>query len=190
MARIYALFSGRNGFVHYVGQTTGALDRRFKQHRRGTMYGTDAVRQWMFREWRDGFPVRIEALEWCQYTQADERETYWINRFDGLLNTLKYYRPRWPDLYREPVPKIPAITAYLRNHIFNVEGRRGIHYRRSIDMFFVLVPTSEGFRYLQGDELPGGSGAIWFSDLARAEDARDRHRSFYRDRWWTPDLAA
>jgi hypothetical protein len=191
MAYIYALFSGRDGLVRYVGQTANTLELRFKQHRKGNMYGYSRVQDWMYGEWEAGFPVRIEKLEWCDYTQLDERETYWINRFDGLLNTLKYYRPRWAARYREPVPKIPAITKYMRNHIFSAEGRRGIHYRRSIDMFYVLVPDRrDGFTYLEGDELPGGSGAIWFSDLARAENARDRHRSFYRDRVWVPDLAA
>jgi hypothetical protein len=32
MAEIYALFSGRNGLVRYVGETGGAREDRFREH--------------------------------------------------------------------------------------------------------------------------------------------------------------
>lgn len=185
MASIYALYSCRDGRVRYVGMTAGSTDRRFYQHRRGPYDGIGVVRSWMHDEWRDGFPVRIALLERCEYNVVDERETHWINLFDNLLNERKYYRPNLPGSYRARTPKIPSINAYVRNHIFNFEGRHGVHYRHSIDMFFVLVPDRiDGLRPLIGDELPGGSRPMWFSDLARALNARDRYRSFFpKDQW-------
>lgn len=188
MASIYALYSCRDGLVRYVGMTTGTIDKRFVQHQRGPYVGIGIVRTWMQGEWRDGFPVRTELLEWCEIGDLQSRETFWINRFDKLLNTRKYYRPQLELPNRAPTANIPAIAAYMRNHIFNFEGRHGIHYRRSIDMFFVLVPDRNvGLRPLVGDELPGGSRAMWFSDLARALNARERFRSFTSSKQWPRD---
>ena len=171
MTYIYALFSGRDGAVRYVGQTIASPERRFDQHRHGPYLGSSVVRSWMYGEWRESYPVRIETLEWCERSRADERETYWINLFDNLINERKYYRPQIAPQYRTRTPKISAITSYMQNHTFHVDGRHGIHYRHSVDSFFVLVPDRDGVRCLPGDELPGGSGAVWFSDLARAMNA-------------------
>jgi hypothetical protein len=190
MTCIYALFSGRDGAVRYVGQTIRSPEHRFDQHRRGPYLGSGIVRSWMYGEWREAFPVRIETLEWCEHSRADERETYWINLFDNLINDRKYYRPWIAPQYRMRTPKIPAITSYMRNHIFHVEGRHGIHYRHSVDSFFILVPDRDGVRCLAGDELPGGSGAVWFSDLARAINARDRYRSIFHKIEWPRDVVA
>lgn len=184
MASVYALYSCRNGLVRYVGMTIGTADRRFDLHRRWHHDGSGVVRDWMFREWGDGFPVRIEVLERCESSQVGDRETYWMNLFDNLLNQRKYFRPGLPPHRRLPTPKVPAIAKYVRNHTFNFEGRLGIHYRHSIDMYFVLVPDrDEELRPLIGDELPGGSRAMWFSDLARANNARDRYRDICRKYW-------
>jgi hypothetical protein len=188
MASVYAVFSCRNGAVRYVGMTTGAIDRRFRQHLRGPYQGIGVVRSWMHGEWRDGFPVRNALLEWCEDSQVNERETHWINLFDNLLNDRKYYRPHQPLQQRARTPKMPAITSYIRNHIFNCEGRHGVHFRHSVNMYFVLVPDRhEGLRPLIGDELPGVSRAIWFSDLARAINARDRYRSLFPKQQWPRD---
>ncbi len=66
----------------------------------------------------------------------------------------------------------------MREHRFNVDGRRGIHYQISMDRYFVLIYTGSDFEWLEGDEAVGGGGNIWFSDLAAAENARDRHYKF------------
>jgi hypothetical protein len=188
MASIYALYSCRDGVVRYVGMTTGTIDRRFAQHRRGPYEGIGVVRSWMRGEWRDGFPVGIVLLEWCESSRVEERETYWINLFDNLLNERKYYRPLRAPRHRIPTPKIPDIAEHVRDYIFNCEGRHGVHFRHSVNMYFVLVPDrDEGLRPLIGDELPGGSDAIWFSDLARAINARDRYRGFFPKEQWPHD---
>jgi hypothetical protein len=188
MASIYALYSARDGRVRYVGMTTGTIDRRFVQHRRGPYDGIGVVRSWMRDEWNDAFPVRAALLEWCDITQVSDREAHWINLFDNLLNTRKYYRPQQAPQCRARTPRIAVIAEYMRNHTFNFEGRHGIHYRHSLDMYFVLVPDrDEGLRPLIGDELPGGSSAMWFSDLARAITARDRYRGLFPKMQWPRD---
>jgi hypothetical protein len=47
-----------------------------------------------------------------------------------------------------------------------------------MDRYFVLIYTGSDFEWLEGDEAVGGGGNIWFSDLAAAENARDRHFKF------------
>ena len=188
MASIYGLYSCRDGVVRYVGMTTGTIDRRFLQHLRGPYNGLGIVRSWMREEWSDAFPVRVTSLERCDYSQVHERETYWINLFDNLINERKYHRPSLPAHLRAPTPKIPAIAKYVRNHVYNCEGRHGVHFRHSVNMYFVLVPDRHrGLRPLIGDELPGGSTAMWFSDLARAINARDRYRGLFPKEHWPRD---
>lgn len=97
------------GTVRYVEMTTGTTDRRFYQHRRGPYNSIGVVQSWMRDEWRDGFLVRIALLERCEYSLVDERETYWINLFDNLLNERKYYRPNLPQSYKTRTPKIPGM---------------------------------------------------------------------------------
>jgi hypothetical protein len=178
MAEIYGLFSGRDGAVRYVGQTTYPRATRFEQHRRSAWERSTPLQNWLVAEWRDGFPVRSVRLEWCENHTRSDRETEWISRFPNLLNDRKH--TGWIKLLPRGArpPKIPEIIKYMREHCFNVDGRRGIHYQISMDRYFVMVCTGSNFEWLLGDEAVGGGGNIWFSDLAAAEDARDRHYKF------------
>jgi hypothetical protein len=178
MAEIYGLFSGRDGAVRYVGETTYPRATRFRQHRREAWLRSRPLHHWLNNEWKHGFPVRCIRLEWCTNEERFRRETDWIAKFPNLLNERKY--SGWMQLLPRGArpPQIPEITKYIRGHRFNVDGRRGIHYQISMDRYFVLIYTGSDFEWLEGDEPVGGGGNIWFSDLAAAENARDRHYKF------------
>lgn len=171
MAEIYALFSGRDAKVRYVGKTVGDRDTRFKKH----LYIPDGgyitrVYTWIHNEWGDGFPVETVRLQWCgglSHKEIDALETEWINKFPNLLNERKVY---WRSY--KVAPKIPAIKEYKRRFIFNVDGYRGIHWFRDYDRYAIFF-RGEWLQF--GDELPGGSWSIYFSNRDDAVDARDRY---------------
>lgn len=158
MAEIYALFSGRDCAVRYVGQTAGSLKDRFKEHLAGY---DNRLRGWFLEEWKHGFPIRCELLEWCEYDEREVLETRWINRFPNLLNDRKYYR--W---HERAAVKVPAIIAHKRRYRYDVGGFRGVHYDVGMDRYFVLIYTGGGFEWALGDEVPGltksQGGNIWF----------------------------
>jgi hypothetical protein len=184
MAQIYGLYSVRNGEVRYVGQTIGTCKDRFKQHCRDAGEGpTTRPYKWFHSEWKDGYPIRWVLLQSCDNKMSDQIETEWIGRFPNLLNKRKNTLLTWLSYHTGKVPEIPAITAYMRAHEFNVEGRRGIHYSHQWDRYFVLVYTGRTAEWLPGDEIPGAGpehGNIWFSDLASAENARDAYMQLWR----------
>jgi hypothetical protein len=174
MAEIYALYSGRDGIVRYVGETGSSRRDRFREH---ILYSDGALRRWFRGEWRQGYPIRCALLQHCEYKSRFEVETAWINKFPSLLNERKH--SSWPS--RKP-PRVPAIVEDMRRHIFNVGGFRGVHYDRQMDRFFVLLHTRRGFEWALGDEMPGltaaQGGNIWFSDRTSALKARDKQRSW------------
>jgi hypothetical protein len=65
----------------------------------------------------------------------------------------------------------------MARFIFNVAGRRGIHYWRQLDRYSVfLYWGGDDYDWLPGDGAPGWTGEIWFSDLTMALKARDEYR--------------
>jgi hypothetical protein len=65
----------------------------------------------------------------------------------------------------------------MARFIFNVDGRRGIHYWRELDRYSVFVYWGgDNYDWLPGDGAPGWTGEIWFSDLAAALKAREECR--------------
>jgi hypothetical protein len=172
-AEIYALYSTRDGRVRYVGQS-GDRTLRFKEHLRSaeTWPNGCPLNKWFQHEWRHGYPVRYALVDVCDYNTRHAAETNWIWRFprSDLLNRHKR-RPWWLSEPKPPV--IPEIVGYRRQRIFNVGGFRGVHYDRHEGHYRVLRYNGYRVYWLQGDELPGGSASIWFSDLARALNARD-----------------
>lgn len=172
MAEIYGLYSCRDGVIRYVGKTIYPRASRFERHRRDAWLQNTPLQRWMMCEWKDGFPVRHVRLEWCQNAQSLDRETEWIRKFPNLLNDRKH--SGWMRLVpRGPrPPKIPELVNYMRGHTFNVDGRRGIHYEIGLDRYCVMIFTGSNFEWLDGDDY------IWFSDLAAAENARERHFKF------------
>jgi len=131
MPEIYALFSGRDCVVRYVGQTAGSRKDRFKEH----ITDRDSrLRKWFIEEWKHGFPIQCELLEWCKYDEREALETRWINRFPNLLNDRKYCR--W---HEHAAVKVPAIIQHKRRYRYNVGGFRGVHYDTAMDRYFVLL---------------------------------------------------
>lgn len=57
-----------------------------------------------------------------------------------------------------------------------------IHYQVGLDCYCVMVFTGSDYEWLDGDD------SIWFSDLAAAENARDRHFKFRPPRKRYPDF--
>lgn len=185
MAEIYALYSGRDGKVRYVGQTIGTRDVRFKEHQRSQIgrYITK-VYDWIHDEWREGYPVKCALLEECGYEARHDAETKWISKFPNLLNERKrgYYS------HRIKPPVIPEIREYMRRYVFNSGGYRGVHWRRALDRYCVFI-----YRGIGTDEwLPGdgafGYGDIWFSDRLEALKARDQYRRQRPNMNWLPDM--
>src|SRR6185312_6186326 len=82
-AEIYGLFSGRDGQVRYVGQTTYSCADRFKQHLRRP---NDCLYSWFRQEWRDGYPIECVRLETCDDALRWIIEVEWMARFPDLLN--------------------------------------------------------------------------------------------------------
>lgn len=190
MAQIYGLFSARNGIVRYVGQTAGACADRFKQHKREAE-GEPTTRRhkWFHTEWRDGYPVRCVLLQSCNDGARHQIETEWIRKFPNLLNEQKHNPWAWIYSRVGKAPEVPGIAAYMRGHIFNVEGFRGVHYSRQLDRYFVLIYTGRGAEWLCGDEIPGHGkegGNVYFADLAAAVNARDDERRRWQSMNWLP----
>jgi hypothetical protein len=184
MAEIYALFSGRDGIVRYVGQTTGTAGSRFEQHKRSAEHPSQPLHQWFHSEWIEGYPVNYAILQSCDASEVNDLETAWIRKFPNLLNRRKL-NP-WMRPGRVPTPPVvQEIVAYRRRYIFNASGFRGIHYDRQWERYFVLFYSGRAPEWLIGDENPGcGSwgGNIWFSHLPNALNARDSHREAFA--WW------
>jgi len=171
-AEIYALYSTRDGRVRYIGQS-GDRTLRFKEHLRSaeTLPSLCPLDRWFHHEWRHGYLVRYALLEVCDYDQRHAVETKWIWRFPGsdLLNRRKQ-RPWWSAI-RPPV--IAEINKYMRRHVFNVEGFRGVHYDCQVGCYRVLIYNGHWVKWLEGDDTIWDDESVWFSDLARALDARD-----------------
>lgn len=180
MAEIYGLYSGRDGKVRYVGQTSGSRHTRFKQHQRcqaGRYYS--AVYTWLQEEWKACYPVNCALLEKCCDEACDDLEIGWMSRFPNLLNERDYY------YCGGKVPVIPEIKEYMRKFVFNSGGYRGIHWWRQLDRYSVFVYLGEihGWTWLRGDGAPGWQGDIWFSDLNHALESRDKIGCN-----WLPDI--
>lgn len=104
-----------------------------------------------------------------------------MRKFPNLLNDRKYwFRGGNP-------PVIPEIKNYMRSHVFNCGGFRGIHWWRQIDRYAVLTNRGE---WLLGDEAPGWGGNIFFSDRTEALKVRDRYRHYQKHTNWLPDVEA
>jgi hypothetical protein len=186
MAEIYALYSGRDGKVRYVGQTIGTRDVRFKEHQRSQIgrYITK-VYDWIHDEWREGYPVKYALLEKCSYEARHDAETKWISKFPNLLNERKrgYYSHR----LRPPV--VDEIRDYMGRFIFNSGGFRGIHWWRELDRYSVFIYRGIGTdEWLPGDGAPGWTSDIWFSDRLEALKARDDYRQRRPNMTWLPDM--
>jgi hypothetical protein len=179
-AEVYALYSTRDGRVRYVGQS-GDRIARFKDHKRcaESRPRRCLLDRWFHQEWRDGYLVRHARLEVCDYNKRDQEETKWIWRFPwaDLLNQRKW-PPWWEPQVRKP-PRVAEIDGYMRRYI-NVSGFRGVNYDCQTGYYRVLVYNGHWVKWLEGDELPGGSASIWFSDLAQALSARDSEQDSYQ----------
>jgi hypothetical protein len=184
MAEIYALYSGRDGKVRYVGQTIGTRDVRFNEHQRSQVgrYITP-VYNWIHGEWREGYPVECALLQKCAFDARHDVEREWISKFPNLLNERKrgYYSRNLKP------PAIPEIRDYMGRFIFNSGGFRGIHWWRELDRYSVFIYTGGGIEWLLGDGAPGWTGNIWFPDRTLALKARDKYRQG-RFRNWLPDI--
>jgi len=185
MAHVYGLYSCRDGLVRYVGETYGDCADRFKGHLKSAEFPSGPLYKWFHEEWHQGFPIRVQKLQWCKDGEQKNLETDWISKFPNLLNRRKDRWWQWND--QRKYPAVPEIVAFRRGHIFNVHGYRGIHYSTAYDRFRVMVYTGRGVEWLRGDELPGGSPAVWFLDSTTALDAREKRRKYLR-RPWLPDL--
>lgn len=183
MAEIYGLYSGRDGKVRYVGQTSGTRDFRFKEHQRLQLSRyIPRVYDWIHNEWAAGYPVRCALLEMCSYDDRHDVETLWIRRFPNLLNERKTgHRPGIAP------PVIAEIKQYMACFVFNSGGFRGVHWWRELDMYSVMIYTGYGVDWLPGDGAPGWTGDIWFSDRTQALEARARYRQ-RGTRNWLPDI--
>jgi hypothetical protein len=186
MAEIYALYSGRDGKVRYVGQTFGTRDVRFKEHQRSQIErDITAVYTWIHDEWKAGYPVQCALLERCsnEGRLRLDLETEWISKFPNLLNERKrgYY---W---HRRKPPVIPEIRDYMARFVFNSGGFRGNHWWRELDRYSVFIYTGGDWEWLPGDGAPGWTGDIWFSDRTQALKAREKYR---QGRYcnWHPDI--
>jgi hypothetical protein len=192
MAQIYGLFSARDGIVRYIGETTYSYTSRFEQHKRDAESPTRRLHKWFHNEWLHGYPIECALLHSCNDSERHQIEREWIGKFPDLLNERKQSPWAWLSTCVRKPPAIPEIVVYLRRHIFNVSGYRGIHYDHQLDLYFVLMYTGRGPEWLLGDETPGWGGNIWFSDLKAAVDARDRRRQQQPLSWqqclsWLPD---
>lgn len=185
MAEVYALFSGRDGRVRYVGQTTGPRADRFKQHLKTP---SSNLAEWFRNEWHAGYPVECILLESCADDVRFVVERRWMAKFPDLLNDRMSYRTRLTAIYSK-APKIPEITAYMRRYYFNVGGFRGVHYDRHWDCYKVLLFDGEWlFGDLCDEMMPGWGGNMWFPDRTAAVIARDKARKWRPYLKWPRDI--
>lgn len=178
VADIYALYSGRDGVVRYVGETVHTSAQRFKGHiQNGST--TWSLRRWFHSEWEAGYPIECVRLEECDYYARYEQETLWMQKFpaSNLLNERKVY----PSSHARTAAKIDEITDYMRRYRCNTGGKRGIRYDQYWDCYQVLTYNGRPAEWLFGDGIademmPGWGGNMYFPDRTRALIARDRER--------------
>lgn len=185
MAEIYALFSGRDGKVRYVGETIGCRKKRLERHGHvATGRTIPRVYDWIMNEWRDGYLVNSALLQTCADEVRFQVETSWISKFPNLLNERKY------RFIGGLIPTVPEIRKYIRRYAFNVGGYRGVRYDRHWDCYQVFTTIRNGrVEWLLGDEMmPGWGGDTYFPDLAAAINARDLHRSWCKHPYWLSDI--
>jgi hypothetical protein len=193
VAEIYGLFSGRDGRIRYVGQTTYACEDRFKQHLRNPR--NSGVHDWFHREWKDGFPIECVRLDTCADTARSAVERLWMARFSDLLNDRISGQTWLNGMYNKPL-RIPEITAYMRRYLCNAGGFRGVRYDKNWDRFQVLMYRGDSAEWLYGDNcdelLPGWGGNMWFPDRTSAvlERNRIRERRLHCGLGvtWSPDI--
>jgi hypothetical protein len=164
-------------FTAFTQQGTEGFATLGKPPARGTRGSSGAQRDhiWIHDEWRAGFPVECALLEECSDYDLDYLEVEWMSKFPNLINERDYcYCGCKP-------PVIPEIKDYMRDHIANCDGFRGIVWWRQFDSYSVFLP---GGKWMIGEELPYWGGNIFFSDMARALNARDQVRGPN----WLPDI--
>ncbi|SRR5260221_545747 len=186
MGIIYALYSTDDDNPRYVGQTTGTLGSRLSEHRISAESGSGrSVYRWMRAKWLAGFEIDIVELNCTDNANLDASETRWITWLPGLVNDRK--RLSQPEIKRRPNGCIvDRIRRLNRRYIDNYQGYHGIRYWKDADAHTVTVCYGSidrcWRRYVRGDELPWvNSWQYWFSDLARAIDARELARAEYSD---------
>jgi hypothetical protein len=170
MAQIYGLYSARDGRVRYVGESFIDRALRFESHRYGP--ATKPLYRWFREEWTDGFPVQSALLQTCDLAMRFRIESKWILRFPDLLNEVSPLV--WAEAQSAKPPLVRGIATYMRGHVFNVDGFRGVHYQKRWSRYFVWTYSAQRTaRYLNNGVIAKN---IWFHDLATAVDARDIHR--------------
>ncbi len=154
MAEIYALFSGRDGKVRYVGETIGDRKKRLEKHGCVAIGRViPPVYDWIGNEWRDGYLVESALLEKCDDDVRFDVETLWLSKFPNLLNERKY------RFLGGRTPRVPEIQAYVRRFAFNIDGYRGVRYDRHWDCYQVFRTLRNGrVEWLLGDEMMPGWG--------------------------------
>jgi hypothetical protein len=160
---------GTDGF-DTSGSRSLTAQLRFESHRYGP--ATKPLYRWFREEWTDGFPVQSALLQTCDQAMRFRIESKWILRFPDLLNEVSPLV--WAEAQSAKPPLVRGIATYMRGHVFNVDGFRGVHYQKRWSRYFVWTYSAQRTaRYLNNGVIAKN---IWFHDLATAVDARDIHR--------------
>lgn len=103
MSGIYKIENNLNGKI-YIGQTQNVFKRRaehFIALRRGRHPNQEMQRDWNLNN--RGF--RFDVVEYCALTQLNEREKYWIDKFNSMA-------PRGYNLDWVPYKRKKKTTGY------------------------------------------------------------------------------
>lgn len=114
LTKIYCLWSTRSPFtIRYIGKTVSTLAKRLQGHKDSAKRNNYKAANWIKKEYKDGFAVKISLLEECY--NWDKREKYWIKYYKNCGNNLcniqeggvdKKHMKRVKKFYIENRPKI------------------------------------------------------------------------------------
>lgn len=86
MSYIYVITNDING-KQYVGQTSGSLEKRFKQHINDMNKRSEEKRPLYNAMKKYGIEhFHIALIEECSYKEIDKKEIYWIGKLDTYKN--------------------------------------------------------------------------------------------------------
>lgn len=82
---IYYLVSTRNLLnIRYVGKTFNSLNFRLKGHKNNAKKDNTYIKNWIRKETKDGFEIKIFLIEECKTELWEEREKFWIAYYKSI----------------------------------------------------------------------------------------------------------
>lgn len=122
---IYLIINKENGHK-YVGQTTQGINKRWKQHIQESMRMSDKPLHCAMRKYGNHV-FSIKQIDECDESLLDEREKYWIERYNTFNSSEGYNatsggnRPTFSIKTKEKISQTKTGVQLSKKHIENIK---------------------------------------------------------------------